>query len=87
MKIIDSKQKAFQELRRISQRTTSGDNKKINSIVEDILQEVKANGDKAVEKYTKKFDGYLPKPIQVSTGDLKTAWEETDQHLKQVLRI
>ena len=87
MKIINSKQKALQELRRISQRTTSGDNKKINSIVENILQEVKFHGDIAVEKYTKKFDGFYPKPMQVSTRDLKTAWEETDQHLKQSLEI
>ena len=87
MKIINNKQQALKELRRISQRTTSGDNKKINSIVEDILQEVKIHGDKAVEKYTKKFDGFHPKPMQVSTRDLKTAWEETDQHLKQSLEI
>ena len=59
MKIINNKQKAIQELRRISQRTTSENNKKINLIVEEILQEVKNHGDKAVEKYTKKFDGFF----------------------------
>ena len=48
-------------------------NKKITSIVEDILQEVKVYGDRAVEKYTKKFDGFIPKPMQVSNKDLKTA--------------
>ena len=87
MKIINNKQKAIQELRRISQRTTSENNKKINSIVEEILQEVKINGDKAVEKYTKKFDGFLPKPMQVSSKDLKDAWDETDHHLKKSLEI
>ena len=87
MKIIDNKQKAFQELKRISQRTTSGDNKKINSIVEDILQEVKIHWDIAIEKYTKKFDGFHPKPMQISSKHLKAAWEETDQHLKQSLEI
>ena len=87
MKIINNKQLALKELRKISQRTTSGDNKKINLIVEDILQEVKIYGDKAVEKYTKKFDGFHPKPMQVSAKDLKTAWDETDQKLKQSLEI
>tara|TARA_B100000579_G_C22812530_1_gene846040 strand:- start:40 stop:1326 length:1287 start_codon:yes stop_codon:yes gene_type:complete len=87
MKIINNKQKARQELQRISERTTSGDNKKINSIVEDILQEVKVNGDEAVEKYTQKFDGFIPKPMQVSTSDLKAAWDETDQNLKKSLEI
>ncbi len=87
MKIINDKKRALKELRRISQRTTSGNNKKINSIVADILQEVKINGDKAVEKYTEKFDGFLPKPMQVSSNDLKEAWNETDQHLKKSLEI
>ena len=68
MKIINNKQKALKELRRISQRTTAGNNKKINSIVEDILQEVKVHGDIAVEKYTKKFDGYHPKPCLLYTS-------------------
>ena len=40
MKIIKNKQKAIQELNRISARTTSENNKKINSIVEEILHEV-----------------------------------------------
>ena len=87
MKIINDRQKALEELRRISQRTTSGNNKKINSIVEDILQEVKIHGDKAVEKYTKKFDGFHPKPMQVSSKDLKTAWDETDHNLKKSLEV
>ena len=87
MKIINNKQEALQELKRISQRTSSGNNKKINSIVEDILQEVKIDGDKAVEKYTKKFDGFNPKPMQVSAKDLKTAWDETDHNLKKSLEI
>ena len=37
MNIINNKQKALKELKRISQRTSSDDNKNINSIVEEIL--------------------------------------------------
>ena len=59
MKIINSKQKVLQELRRISQRTTSGDNKKINSIVENILQEVKFHGDIAVENIQKNLMDFI----------------------------
>ena len=87
MRILDNKQDAIRELRRISLRTTLGSNKKINLIVEKILQEVKINGDKAVEKYTEKFDGFLPRPMQVSSEDLKDAWNETDHHLKKSLEI
>ncbi len=87
MKIIDNKQEAIQELKRISQRTSSDNNNTITSVVEDILQEVKIYGDKAIEKYTKKFDGFNPKPIQVSAKDIKRAWDETDSNLKKSLEI
>ena len=50
MKIINNKKEAIKELRRISTRTNSENNNKINEIVEKILQEVKTDGDKAVEK-------------------------------------
>ncbi len=87
MKIINDKQKAFQELNRISSRTTSENNDKINKIVREILHEVKNNGDQAVKEYTKKFDGYIPVPMQVSEDDLKNAWNETDCDLKRSLEI
>ena len=64
MKIINNKKDAFQELQRISNRTNSENNNKVNEIVENILQEVKTYGDIAVEKYTKKFDGFNPNPMQ-----------------------
>ena len=66
MKIINDKQNAIEELNRISTRTSSENNNKINAIVEEILQEVKNYGDIAVEKYTRKFDGFDPDPMQVS---------------------
>tara|TARA_Y100001970_G_scaffold288768_1_gene416968 strand:- start:2323 stop:3609 length:1287 start_codon:yes stop_codon:yes gene_type:complete len=87
MKIISNKEKAIQELIRISSRTNSENNNKINSIVEKILQEVRIQGDIAVEKYTKQFDGFNPDPMQVSVEDLKNAWEQTDNNLKASLEI
>ena len=65
MKIINKKKEAIEELKRISTRTNSENNNKINRIVEEIIQEVKFSGDIAVEKYTKKFDGFDPNPMQV----------------------
>ena len=87
MKIINNKKEAIQELERISTRTNSENNNKINAIVEEILQEVKTDGDKAVEKYTKKFDGFNPSPMQVSANDLKDAWDAIDSDLKRSLEI
>ena len=47
MNIIKNKKDAIKELKRISTRTNSENNNKINAIVEEILQEVKTSGDLA----------------------------------------
>ena len=82
MKIINNKKEAIEELKRISTRTNSENNNKINAIVEEILHEVKIYGDVAVEKYTKKFDDFNPDPMQVSADQIKNAWDEIDNNLK-----
>ncbi len=87
MKIINNKKDAFQELKRISTRTNSETNNEISAIVEEILLEVKNYGDIAVEKYTKKFDGFNPSPMQVKEDQLKDAWDEIDSNLKQSLEV
>ena len=87
MRIINDKKEALQELRRIASRTNSENNNKINAIVEEILQEVNTYGDIAVEKYTKKFDGFNPNPMQVSAETLKNAWDEIDSNLKRSLMV
>ncbi len=87
MKIVKNKKDAVEELNRISSRTNSENNREIISIVEDILQEVKNYGDIAVEKYTKKFDGFNPDPMQVDADQLKDAWNEIDDNLKRSLLV
>jgi len=87
MKILSNKKDAIQELKRISARTNSDKNNKINAIVEEILQEVKNYGDKAVEKYTQKFDGFNPDPMQISADELKDAWDKIDDNLKCSLDV
>ena len=87
MKIVNNKKEAIKELKRISTRTNSENNNKINKIVEEILQEVKFFGDKAVEKYTKKFDGFDPFPMQVNADQIKNAWDEIDDNLKRSLEV
>ena len=87
MKIINNKKEAIQELKRIATRTNSENNNKINSIVEEILQEVKNYGDIAVEKYTRKFDGFNPNPMQISADELKDSWNEIDGNLKRSLEV
>ena len=80
MKIINIKKEAIEELKRISNRTNLEKNNNINTIVEEILKEVKISGDIAVKKYTKKFDGFNPNPMQVSEDQIKKAWDENDNN-------
>jgi len=87
MKIINDKKEAIRELNRIANRTNLENNNKIITIVEQILEEVKTYGDAAVEKYTKKFDGFNPEPMQVSANDLKDAWDGIDSNLKRSLQV
>ena len=87
MRIINNKQEAIQELKRISTRTNVENNNNINEVVEKILQDVKTYGDVAVEKYTRKFDGFNPDPMQVDANDLKNAWDEIDCNLKRSLEL
>jgi len=87
MKIVNNKTEALKELNRISTRTNSENNKKINKIVDEILEDVKNYGDTAVEKYTKKFDGFNPDPMQISEDDLKDSWNEIDSNLKHSLEV
>ncbi len=87
MKIINNKKDAIQELNRISNRTNSENNYKIIAIVEEILKEVKNYGDKAVKKYTKKFDGFNPEPMQISASELQDAWNQIDSNLKRSLEV
>ena len=87
MKIINNKKEAIEELKRISTRTNLDKNNKVNTIVEEILQEVKISGDMAVEKYTKKFDGFEPDPMQVSEDQIRNAWDKIDNNLKHSLVV
>ena len=86
MKIINNFLEASDELSRISGRTNSEDNNSIQSVVLKILNEVKKDGDKALKKYTLKFDGFNPTPMHISSEDLKNAWNSTNIELQNALK-
>ena len=87
MKIINNKNKSFQELIRIAERTNLENNDDINNVVKNILKDIKTNGDEAVRKYTQKFDGFTPEPMHVSKEEIEEAWHTTNNSLKESLKI
>ncbi len=50
----------------------------------DIIDNVKKNGDKALEDYTLKFDRYdiAKDGIEITKDEMKAAWDNLDQELK-----
>ncbi len=61
------------------------DYKDINITVEKIVEDVKQNGDSAILKYTKKFDGADLETMEVTKEEIDKAWQRTPQSLKDAL--
>ena len=60
-------------------RQRSGEvDKQVAQTVAEIIENVRVNGDKAVEEYTLKFDGKLPPAIEVSREEINDALTEAD---------
>ena len=47
------------------------DDKKVRSSVEEILSNIKKNGDKAIRSYSEKFDDYSPKVFRLTDHEIK----------------
>lgn len=54
-------------------------NKKVGEVVTEIIEDVKANGDEAVKRYTLKFDGSLPQYYEVPREVINDALTEADE--------
>ena len=62
------------------------DNSRIQPVVQKIINEVAKNGDKALKKYTKKFDGVNLKDISVTEEEFEIAENTIDAGLKNSLQ-
>lgn len=59
--------------------------KKVTAAVNEILENVKANGDKAVLEYTVKFDGKAPEKAEISKEEIDKAIEKCDSFFVKAL--
>ncbi|MEM4712077.1 MAG: histidinol dehydrogenase, partial [Archaeoglobaceae archaeon] len=55
--------------------------------VKPIVEDVKNNGDKAVIKYEKMFDGVELKRLKVRKKEIENAYEEVDDELIDALEV
>ncbi len=81
IKIYDSSEISIDEiLERTEQKTD------VENIVADIIKNVRANGDKALIEYSKKFDGAVDDIIEVTDAEIEEAFKETDDELIAILK-
>ncbi len=59
--------------------------RKVTSVVSEIIENVRLNGDKAVNEYTLKFDGKLPPSIEVSREEINDALTNADESFVNAL--
>lgn len=88
MKLVKLNEEVKKEvLKELSERSHSG-NDDFTAVVDEILEKVRANGDKAVFEYTKKFDGadISKDNFIVSKEEIDEAYEKVDKKLIEVIR-
>lgn len=83
-KIYANGKDEFEFLKELKKRSGETD-KKVTETVSEIIENVRENGDKAVEGYTLKFDGSLPKYFEVPQDVINDALEEADQEFVDAL--
>ena len=75
------------ELERITNRTKDNYQKEAIETVNKVLLDIENDGDQAVIRYTKQFDGFEPKTLLIEPGVLLHAWEKTPRSLQEALKI
>lgn len=69
----------------LKERSVSGA-KDVTDIVQDIINNVKCNGDKAVNEYTVKFDGKAPENIEISKDEIESLISQCDKDYIETLK-
>lgn len=87
MKILKTTQSGFQKkFRKILDRSDASSGQ-VEKTVRRIMEDVRRNGDRALLKYTKKFDRFTPRPIEVSRAEIRDAYHRVRQADLASLRL
>lgn len=83
-KIYANGKDEYEFLKKLDTRNAEKD-KKVTTVVSEIIKNVKENGDKAVLTYTEKFDGKLPEYYEVPREVINDAMTEADESFVNAL--
>lgn len=81
IKIYNSSEISIDEILERSEQTID-----VEGIVADIIKNVRANGDKALVEYSKKFDGAVDDVIEVTQAEIEEAFNQVDDELISILK-
>ena len=87
LRCVRDVQQAEAELQRLTRRTKSGQQKKVQERVESILTAVRERGDAALCEFTERFDGFRPDPVAVPQQQLEQAWKDLPDNLRDALEL
>ncbi len=74
-------------LDKIASRTSLDSQFEAISAVQEILDNVKKDGDDALIRLTSKFDGFSPQPLEILPQETSQAWDETPKALQESLLL
>ena len=83
-KIYANGKDEFEFLEKMKKRSGETD-KRVTAVVNEIIENVRENGEKAVNDYTLKFDGSLPQYYEVPQDVINDALEEADEDFVNAL--
>jgi len=88
MKIIDLNKDSKNELLKALKKRSTNSYGEYEKIVDDIINDIKENGDKALFEYTYKFDKCKidSSNIEVTEDEIKEAFENTDEKFVEVMK-
>ncbi len=84
-KVIANGRDEYQFIKTLKERSNTGA-KDVSSVVSEIINNVKTNGDKAVYDYTVKFDGKAPERVEISADEIESLISSCDSDYLETLR-
>lgn len=61
--------------------------RELDELVREIFSEIQQNGDKAVKKYTHKYDKVIIEKIKVDVKEIRDSQEKVDERLKSAIQL
>ena len=59
----------------------------VSRAVDEVISAVRERGDEALKEYTKRFDGVELDTLQVTEGEIASAWEQVDEDFRVTLQM